>query len=301
TTNVYGPNDSGHTLVSLASISSVFAISVHLNHHFAVPSISETQPHLPSEVYMQSNSEVTRQTLGQPEILLRIPQVLPSHQNYDFYLPPSMDSGAKYDPNYSFLQDMQPPPVEQEPNYYEEKLKKGTKKYSAEEKHVNYKNPVKTEKVKKVKVAVIPHNFPVKDNAYAVESSKNYVTQRSERLTPLASMKIIRQGDMNTGEYLPEKKQENVQARQSNGGNDKHPETGGRVEYQMHGFNGPNSYKFGYDTGKGQNRQFRIEQRDKDGNVEGQYGFYDKNGRFNVIKYTSKLNEGFKAEKAQIV
>lgn len=50
-----------------------------------------------------------------------------------------------------------------------------------------------------------------------------------------------------------------------------------------------------------ENRQFRVEQRDKDGNVEGEYGFYDKRGKFNIIKYTSKLNEGFKAEKAQIV
>lgn len=28
-------------------------------------------------------------------------------------------------------------------------------------------------------------------------------------------------------------------------------ESGERLEYQMHGFNGPDSYKFGFDTGKG--------------------------------------------------
>jgi hypothetical protein len=28
-------------------------------------------------------------------------------------------------------------------------------------------------------------------------------------------------------------------------------DTGSRITFQMHGTNGPNSYKFGYDTGKG--------------------------------------------------
>lgn len=44
-------------------------------------------------------------------------------------------------------------------------------------------------------------------------------------------------------------------------------------------------------------RQFRIEHRDKDGNVEGQYGFYDLLGKMNLVKYTSRLNEGFRSEK----
>lgn len=46
------------------------------------------------------------------------------------------------------------------------------------------------------------------------------------------------------------------------------------------------------------NRQFRIEHRDNEGNVEGQYGYFDKRGKMNVYNYTSKVNEGFKSEKS---
>lgn len=35
----------------------------------------------------------------------------------------------------------------------------------------------------------------------------------------------------------------------NHGGDDTH--SGGRMEYQMHGFNGPDSYRFGFDTGNG--------------------------------------------------
>lgn len=44
------------------------------------------------------------------------------------------------------------------------------------------------------------------------------------------------------------------------------------------------------------NRQFRVENRDKEGNVEGQYGYFDGRGKMKVVKYTSKVNEGFKVE-----
>ncbi|KAG4076988.1 hypothetical protein HA402_015975 [Bradysia odoriphaga] len=297
-------------LVALTSILNVFAISVQISQPTAVTSkTSDIATHFqpPPETHSQYNertdSEPNYYALRQPKILLQVPQVLPNDQEYDFYFPQPVDANIKYDSKHSYLQEMQPPPVEQEPNYYLEKPKKGTKKYSPDKKHVNYKNSDNPEKAKKS--AVTLDSFPIKEYSYEdyinLGSSTNYVTRRPERLTPLSSMKVLRQGDLNTGEYFPEESQKNVQSRASVAEASQYPEKDERVNFQMHGFNGPNSYKFGYDTGKGENRQFRVEQRDKDGNVEGQYGFYDKRGKFNIIKYTSKLNEGFKAEKAQIV
>lgn len=242
----------------LASISNVLAISVQISQPTAVTSkTSEVATHFqPPPIHSQFNertgNEPNYYALRQP-VLFQIPQALPNQQEYDFYFPQPVDAGIKYDPKDSFLQEMQPPPVDQEPNYYAEKPKKGTKKYSPDKKHVNYKNTAKTEKVKKS--FVTPDSFPVKEYAYEdytnLGSSPIYVTQRPDRLTPLASMKVLRQDDFNTGEYLPNENQKNVQARVGVRENPQYAEKDERVEFQMHGFNGPNSYKFGYDTGKG--------------------------------------------------
>jgi len=245
------------TLVALASISNVFAISVQISQPTAVTSKSsdvathfQPPPQINSQFNDRTDTEPNYYALRQSKILLQIPQVLPNHQEYDFYFPQPVDAGVKYDSKDSYLQEMQPPPVAQEPNYYLEKPKKGTKKYSPEKKHVNYKTSAKTETVKKA--VITPDSFPVKEYAYEdyinLGSSPSYVTRRPDRLTPLASMKIIRQGDLNTGEYLPESAPKNVQARASVDESPKYAEKDERIEYQMHGFNGPNSYKFGYDT-----------------------------------------------------
>ncbi|XP_046666951.1 uncharacterized protein LOC124358694 [Homalodisca vitripennis] len=69
-----------------------------------------------------------------------------------------------------------------------------------------------------------------------------------------------------------------------------------RVEFQMHGQKGPNSYKFGYDTGKGHNRQFRFEEKDNHGHVKGHYGYYDKDGKLQLVNYEADPEHGFKAE-----
>ncbi|XP_063233995.1 uncharacterized protein LOC134537465 [Bacillus rossius redtenbacheri] len=69
-----------------------------------------------------------------------------------------------------------------------------------------------------------------------------------------------------------------------------------RVEFQMYGHRGPHSYKFGFDTGKGHNRQFRFEERDPDGHVKGHYGFYSKDGKLQVISYSAHPQHGFHAD-----
>uniref|UniRef100_A0A061QLI1 Putative cuticular protein n=1 Tax=Cupiennius salei TaxID=6928 RepID=A0A061QLI1_CUPSA len=55
-------------------------------------------------------------------------------------------------------------------------------------------------------------------------------------------------------------------------------------------------YKFGYDTGKGNDGQsFREETRLPDGTVQGAYGYVDGSGQQRIIKYTAGKN-GFQVE-----
>jgi len=69
-----------------------------------------------------------------------------------------------------------------------------------------------------------------------------------------------------------------------------------RLSFQIHGQGGPNAYKFGYDTGVGYNRQFRYEERDNYGVLHGRYGYYDQEGKLQVVNYTADPKTGFHAE-----
>ncbi|XP_026751093.1 uncharacterized protein LOC113511623 [Galleria mellonella] len=74
------------------------------------------------------------------------------------------------------------------------------------------------------------------------------------------------------------------------------PASDDRTEFRMHGMKGPHSYQFGYDTGKGKNRQFRYEERDNDGIVRGHYGYMDKRGKLRVVNYRAHPEHGFQAD-----
>ncbi|XP_015908322.1 uncharacterized protein [Parasteatoda tepidariorum] len=54
-------------------------------------------------------------------------------------------------------------------------------------------------------------------------------------------------------------------------------------------------YKFGYDTGKGQDQSFREETRLPDGSVKGAYGYVDETGKQRIIRYTAG-KDGYKVE-----
>jgi hypothetical protein len=69
-----------------------------------------------------------------------------------------------------------------------------------------------------------------------------------------------------------------------------------RIQFQIHGQDGPHSYRYGYDTGNGYNRQFRYEERSNEGYVKGRYGFFDQQGKLNVVNYTADPEKGFHAE-----
>jgi len=69
-----------------------------------------------------------------------------------------------------------------------------------------------------------------------------------------------------------------------------------RLSFQIHGQEGPHSYRFGYDTGIGYNRQFRYEERDNYGVLHGRYGYYDQEGKLQVVNYTADPKTGFHAD-----
>lgn len=172
-------------------------------------------------------------------------------EGYDFYFPQSGNvNTAEYQPNDSYLYELQPPKQSSETNYYAVKPKKGTKKYNSQKKQVNHTGSGKdTSEVSSSTATAtgadgtdVEYNFedyvPWNAGPAAQASHNLYVQQQPERLTPKSAIRTLRQEELNTGEYLPSILRN---------GNDNHQ----RVEFQMHGFNGPNSYQFGYDTGKG--------------------------------------------------
>lgn len=167
-------------------------------------------------------------------------------EGYDFYFPQAEDTntGVKsYDAKDVYYRELQPPKQVDEPNYYALKPKKGTKKYDSQKKQVNIKTTTVSDQTTVAPtIEATEYQF---DDYFALNGGdggqathQNYVTRKPERLTPKSAIQTLRQGELNTGEYLPSI------LRKGNEDNE-------RVEFQMHGFNGPNSYKFGFDTGKG--------------------------------------------------
>ncbi|XP_058799787.1 uncharacterized protein LOC131669131 [Phymastichus coffea] len=68
---------------------------------------------------------------------------------------------------------------------------------------------------------------------------------------------------------------------------------GDRVEFQIQGHEGPATYVFGYDTGDGENRQYRLEERLPDGSVKGHYGYYDARGKLRTVRYLAQPDIGY--------
>ncbi|XP_017755582.1 PREDICTED: uncharacterized protein LOC108547525 [Eufriesea mexicana] len=66
-----------------------------------------------------------------------------------------------------------------------------------------------------------------------------------------------------------------------------------RIQFRIEGHEGPQTYIFGFDTGYGKNRQFRLEERHQDGTIKGQYGYYDAKGKLRKIRYVARPSEGY--------
>ncbi|XP_076759413.1 uncharacterized protein LOC143428438 [Xylocopa sonorina] len=66
-----------------------------------------------------------------------------------------------------------------------------------------------------------------------------------------------------------------------------------RVQFQIEGHEGPQTYIFGFDTGYGKNRQYRLEERHRDGTIKGQYGYYDAKGKLRRVHYVASPFDGY--------
>lgn len=172
---------------------------------------------------------------------------LPIKETSDFYTPDyqkkedSEENIEAESEETNFLRNLQPPTISNEPNYWGEKPRKFSKKYSSTEKLINLKNKSK-DKVdtdqSQLSDGYFYDDFDYSlDDKYAVPDS---VQQGQEEILLNDSSKnvpVTVVDRLNSGEIL----------HRLSGAENKDD----RVEYQMHGFDGPKSYKFGYDTGKG--------------------------------------------------
>ncbi|XP_023947914.2 uncharacterized protein LOC112052902 [Bicyclus anynana] len=136
---------------------------------------------------------------------------------------------------------------------------------------------------------------------YVYEETQKKHKNRQEIAKPEAAQgEEIRPAEQDTSESIHRYPGNHVRPTQSRKESVKHKPVnkskGERTEFRMHGMKGPNSYQFGYDTGKGKNRQFRYEERDNDGHVRGHYGYVDKFGKLRVVNYDADPELGFRAE-----
>jgi len=124
-----------------------------------------------------------------------------------------------------------------------------------------------------------------------------YTNQRPQRQTQYRPEAQDRSGSV--GSYPPPPEQASIEkavAAGANGYNADEYEEAKRLAFQIHGQEGPHSYRFGYDTGVGYNRQFRYESRDGNGVLQGRYGYYDQEGKLQIVNYRADPQTGFHAD-----
>ncbi|KAH7947651.1 hypothetical protein HPB52_014888 [Rhipicephalus sanguineus] len=69
-----------------------------------------------------------------------------------------------------------------------------------------------------------------------------------------------------------------------------------RTLFHQQGFQGPYSYRFGFDTADPYNPQTRYEEKDADGRVRGSYSYLDPKGRLQVVRYEADQQGGFRVK-----
>lgn len=201
------------------------------------------------------------------------------NNRFDYYFPVRVvyDSNENYADRELQLMKMQPPMQNNEPNYYDAKPKKLPKKYKPNKKDINHGNSNGYDD------ELIPID---NDGLVLADEQTAFVTsQPVEHFAPAPSFHRLTDDDLNTGEYIPQTSDDTTSASSSDtfkthvqhsghsgesnskdneynvhdssvnvDDDDKKSETdteAKRVEFQLHGFKGPNSYRFGYDTGLG--------------------------------------------------
>ncbi|XP_043516373.1 uncharacterized protein LOC122532030 [Frieseomelitta varia] len=115
-----------------------------------------------------------------------------------------------------------------------------------------------------------------------INETKSTIRRNKEQLQPQKTKET--KNIMN--KYVKVKKNENIDPWNLSEDTD-------RIQFQIEGHEGPKTYIFGFDTGNGMNRQYRLEERHRDGTIKGQYGYYDATGKLRKIQYVAKPFEGY--------
>lgn len=213
------------------------------------------------------------------------------NDRYDYYFPVKVvyDDKKNYADQELQLMEMQPPAQSDEPNYYEIKPKKVPKKYQPNKKDLNHSKSngrddglvpidndglvldsvhrpfVTSQPVERFAPAPSYRDLTDADlntgeyiPKYKLDQSTEAIAVPesigSSTIAAAASDKIIQKlksGESNSNEYKPYESDNDQINNYETSENSDTVEENKRVEFQMHGFDGPNSYKFGYDTGLG--------------------------------------------------
>ncbi|XP_066138179.1 uncharacterized protein [Euwallacea fornicatus] len=142
-------------------------------------------------------------------------------------------------------------------------------------------------------------NFPKPTTLRSIQNQRPHIgTHVSRNIDSTAEQTVDTNYEHDTNKYTKGLSPQitdslGVQSKQGSRGNGND-----RVLFHMVGQDGPMSYKWGYDTGRGPNRQFRFEERDREGVVKGQYGYYDTKGKFRMMNYFAHPETGFRMEPA---
>lgn len=169
---------------------------------------------------------------------------------------PQKTSYGTYSPRKDDLTEpMLPPPLEQnEPNYYSAKPKKTkNKKYIPNQKLVNIKNSENVEKVENEKSRQNGPQGEIDEEFFldGIDLDKllasAWLTQAdADAEATGVKARELKNEDLNTGEFVPsQQRRVDENTRRMPNENE-----GARVDYQLHGHKGPDSYAFGYDTGR---------------------------------------------------
>lgn len=212
------------------------------------------------------------------------------NNRFDYYFPVRVvyDSNEKYADRELQLMEMQPPNQNDEPNYYDVKPKKLPKKYQPNKKDVNHSksngfddelipidndglvladeqsSSVTSQPVERFAPAPSFHRLTDDDLNTGEYIPKQRQKQHTKAISQTSdddatsassSDTFERHHSGHSGEANSEDNDYDVHDSSGIvGDDDKKSETdteAERVEFQLHGFKGPNSYRFGYDTGFG--------------------------------------------------
>lgn len=165
--------------------------------------------------------------------------------NYEIPTEDELSPGYELDEEQKRLQELQPPAIdsyvpfavqevdEEEPKE-QKKPKKGGKKYNAEEKWINKKQPTEAKESSSSENNGDRQydllDFIIENLFHGIADQYNAQRRANDNTEVLV---------LNKGEYVP-----NPQRRVDEESENE------RVLFQIHGLGGPKSYKFGFDTGK---------------------------------------------------